>query len=121
MHHLSGGAGALRAHGNAGFAIGKDRPVIVVGDVFALLKLDILFDRDEGLRHPADGDHRRAIGVDLRRDKLLGAVGQRDHHDDRSHADDDPEQREDAAHLVGPQRLQREFEGLFEGHGFPLL
>jgi hypothetical protein len=44
----------------------------------------------------------------------VGAVDQGDDHDDRGHAHHHADEREDGAELVGPEGLQREFEGLTE-------
>ncbi len=107
-------AATRRANGDAAAAAVKNGAIVVVGDVFALLKLHILVDGHEGLRHLADGDDRSAVRVDLGGDELLGAVGERDHHDDRRHADNDAEQREDGAQFTAPQRLEREFDGFTE-------
>ena len=113
---------ASRAHGDAQPALGEDGPVVVEGDVAAFLEGKVLFDGDESLRHLADGDDAGAVGIDLGGDEVLCAVGERDHHDDRGHADDDAEQREDAAHLVGPEGLQGELDAFDQLHEsrFPL-
>ena len=97
---LSGARGADR---DAGTAFIQDGPVIVDGDISALLKIEILIDGDEGLRHFADRDHARAVGIDLGGHKCFCAVGQRHHHDHGGHANDHPQQREDGPHLIGPQ------------------
>ena len=101
------GALATSADRDAGAAIGEHGPVVVEGDVTALLKLEVFVEGDESLRHLADRDHVGAVGVDLGGDECFGAVGEGDHHDDRRDANDHAKQREDTAHLVGPQGLQR--------------
>ena len=109
---VGGGFGAVnhrpvgrsrRPHRYAGGAIGEDGFVIVEGDVFPLLEREILVHGDEGLRHFADRHHVRAIGLDLAGHKPLGPVGQGDDRDHGCNPDDHAQQREDRAHLVGPQ------------------
>ena len=64
-----------------------------------------------------DGEGVRAVGLEnLLSDEHVGAVDQRHDRDDGRHADDDAEQREHRAELVGPQRLQRELESFSEFH-----
>ena len=78
----------------------------------------VLFKRNKRLRHLADGDSSRAIGIDLGSDKALGPVGESNHRNHRADADDHAEKRENRAQLIGPQRLQREPHGLNQLHGF---
>jgi len=83
--------------------------------------LEVLFGGEDHARHAAHGKDIRAIGDDLGGDIGICAVDQRDDHDDRGHAHDYAEQREDGAHLAGPQGLQREFKGLRKCHDPALL
>ena len=107
---------APRANRDAGAACGDHGAVVVEGDVAPLLKFKVFVNGDERLRHLADGDYVSAVGIDLGGDEFFGSVGERDDHDDGGDADDDAEQREDAAHLVGPEGLQCEPDAFNQFH-----
>jgi len=111
--------GAVSADGYAGLALGENCLVVVEGDVFSLLELEIFFDRVPDYGHLANGDDAGPVGVQLLGDEALGAIGQRDDGDDGRDADDYAQKREYRAELVGPEGLEGEFEGFGKQHWIP--
>ncbi len=104
-----------RAHFAAFRAVVAHRPVVLDAQDLALLVAKVVVGGEDHARHARYGKHVGAIAGELGGHVAVGAVHQRDDHDHRGHAHHHPDQRQNGAQLVRPQRLQREFEGLLSG------
>ena len=113
--------GALAVEAGADFgALGAavaDGFVVFHAEDLALLVAEVVFGREDDAGHLSDGEDVGAVADELGADVGVGAVDQRDDHDDRGHAHHHADQREDGAQLVSPQGLERESKGLNQLHG----
>jgi hypothetical protein len=92
------------------------RLVILHRDVLALLRFHPLIEVGDHVRLLVHDEDISAKVEDLFRHVRVDAVHERDHGDHRRNADHHPEQRQDGAELVRPQRLQGDL-GSFKVHG----
>ena len=95
--------GQRRADFLAGFAKFTDGQIVVPGDAFSLLVLEIVIDVGDDLGLLGDTKNVRAEPKNSGGHVLIRAVNQADYGDHGGHADNHPNQREDAAELVSPE------------------
>ena len=88
---------------------------VFVGQVRALDEFEEAAPAREALEPQLLHEHRVAAeGADLVLERVAEPLDQRRHRDDGHHADDDTEDRQRRAHLVGAQRVDRDDEDLPE-------
>ncbi len=104
-----GGLGQQRADFGALSAVVADCLVVFEAKDFALLKAEVVVRGEDDAGHAGDGKDVRTVARKLGADVLLCALDQGDDHDDGGYAHDYADERKNGAHLVGEERLQREF------------
>ena len=109
------------SHFAAPEAVVLDSVVIFHADELALLGPHVLLRTEDDRGGPRNGEHVCAARGELAGHIAVGAIDHGDDHDDRRHAHDYAQESEDSAHLVAPQRLQREFNGLGKQHDRAVL